>query len=97
MSSISDSIESIESKIRRLTEDYRELQSENARLKVENARLEERLLRTNQSLDDLGRRLQRQKEEFSEPDSKQSSEVLRRQIDHYIKEIDACIDWLTNQ
>ncbi len=99
MSSISDSIESIESKIKRLAGQLERLKAENKQLKQENAELRLQHSSSRQHLDLVSDRLTEQRERLvpDPTDSTMSSEELRKQIDHYVKEIDACIAWLSKQ
>lgn len=73
------------------------LKVENDQLKSENRRLRQEKESSRQSLESLSTRLQVEKKHWEKSGSVpfESSDVMRQQIDHYIQEIDACIEWLT--
>lgn len=90
MSSISDRIEGIESKIRRLADQLTAIRAEKDRLAEENVRL-------HQAIQRVRKQLSRQKAELIAEEETSSPDVWQQQIDDHIKEIDACMDSLSNE
>lgn len=90
MSSISDRIEGIESKIRRLADQLSAMQAEKAQLAEENARLHQVVQR-------VYTQLSKQKAELVNAEEASSPDVWQQQIDDHIKELDACMDELSNE
>lgn len=90
MSSISDRIEGIESKIRRLADQLATTRAEKARLAKENARLL-------QVMQNVRTQLSQQKAELITAEEASSSDVWQQQIDDHIKELDACLEELSNK
>lgn len=90
MSSISDRIEGIESKIRRLADQLATTRAEKARLAKENARLL-------QVMQNVRTQLSQQKAELITAEEASSSDVWQQQIDDHIKQLDACLEELSNK
>ena len=97
MSNISDRIEQIESKIRILSQRLADLKEENAQLKADNTRLQYENQSSKNTLEGLSTPGHQNMIPLQDSDSIrfESTDVARQQIDRYIQEIDACIEWLT--
>ena len=93
---LSDRIDNIELKVRQLILKIERLQNENVALEEKNKQLKADLDRQKGTVDALKNKLEftqrvmdQQKEEESD-----DSKHLKEKIDHYIREIDKCIEWL---
>ncbi|NRB65249.1 MAG: hypothetical protein HRU40_19905 [Saprospiraceae bacterium] len=97
MSNISDRIEQIESKIRILSQRLVDLKAENEQLKADNKRLQYENQSSKNTLEGFSTKAPQSMMPLPDSDSIQfeSTNVARQQIDRYIQEIDACIEWLT--
>jgi len=91
-------IEKITFKLKQVVSKLQALEFENARLKKDKEALESELFDRNveikqyeaqliQTKQDLGSRVEREEEQTAK---------FKSAIDHYTKEIDRCIEWLTN-
>jgi|GEM_PF-4830237 len=97
MSSISDRIEGIESKIRQLADQLAAMRAEKARLAEENAHLRKDLAHSHQIVQRVRTQLSKHKIELVAQEEASSSDVWQQQIDDHIKEIDTYIDSLSNK
>lgn len=96
--SLSERLESIELKIRQLALKVRQLQRENQNLRDANEQLWVALSQKEDFIKGLQERIEKVEQEVEHKrkiDTEQSVKV-RAQIDQYVKEIDRCLEWLTN-
>jgi len=95
---VSEKIDNIELKIRQLSQKMDRLNEENNNLKAENERLKTDLDKQKGAVQTLKNKLDKTQgmldtQHVNEP---AHSEELKKQLDQYIKEIDKCIEWLSN-
>lgn len=93
-------LDHIELKIRQLGQKVERLQRENESLRADNLELKTELDRQRGVVGSLKDKLERTQQELERRDSVQSgppADDLREQIDHYLREIDRCIEWLEQQ
>ncbi len=95
---LAEKIERIELKVKQLALKRRQLQRENASLLAENQKLKVELERADRKKQEIKTSLRETSEALERRirEDSQKSEKLQLQIDHYVKEIDKCIEWLTN-
>lgn len=96
--SLSERLESIELKVRQLALKVRQLHRENQNLRDANEQLWAALSQKEDVIKDLQERVVKAEQEVEHKrkmDTEQSVKV-RAQIDQYVKEIDRCLEWLTN-
>ena len=92
-------VEKIEHKILSLIEELKTLRSNNAALSEENEKLKADLAVQSDRIGNLTERLYNTQQALAgqRGDSEtESSQMLRKQIDQYISEIDKCIEWIKN-
>ena len=91
-------IENIELKIKLLALKLERLQKENASLKQEKQTLQRQLAERDTLILQVQKELQKNQDLNAGMKDINPEQVkqLRKQIDHYITEIDKCIDWLKN-
>ncbi len=97
---LSKKLEEIAIKLRRVREKVDHLEEENGSLRTENEQLKTELTqRTDEAkaLQDKLERARRKSKSGSEGAQPELDQEIRQQIDHYISEIDQCIDWLKQQ
>jgi multidrug resistance efflux pump len=94
-----ETLDRFELKVRQLGSKLERLQRENAELQEVNKKLKAEVDRGKGTIDTLREKLERTHQGVGspsgsnhEPDS--SRQELREQIDHYLREIDKCIEWL---
>lgn len=91
-------IDSIELKVRQLVQRMERLKLENAGLKKENEKLKAELDHQSGTVSALTHKLEQTQRSFDpqrEGQPKQSDQ-LKQQLEAYIEEINACIEWLHN-
>jgi len=96
--SLSERLESIELKVRQLALKVRQLHRENQNLRDANEQLWGALSQKEDVIKTLQERVVKAEQEVEHKrkvDNEQSVTV-RAQIDQYVKEIDRCLEWLTN-
>lgn len=96
---LSETLDRFELKVRQLGSKLERLQRENAELQEENKRLKVEVDRGKGTIDSLRDKLERTHQGVaSNAESSKISgparEELQEQIDHYLREIDKCIEWL---
>ena len=84
-------VEKIEEKVRNLLQQFTVLQEENRLLKRQLADEQTKVTELKNKLDES-----QQAVPMNGTEEKKSTKVLQNQIDHYIQEIDKCIEWLQN-
>jgi len=96
MSEIVDRIENIEWKVQKLSQKMKLLKKENGGLIEENVRLKNELNKIKQHKENLEANFNRTKEVLgdSKNNNTGSNKMLKEEIEHYVSEIDKCIEWL---
>jgi len=96
--SLSQKIDGIELKVRQLSLKMERLEQENAQLLEENKQLNTKLTEQSQKIGVLKGSLAKKQEalEVKRADEHKDLGKIRKQLDHYIAEIDECIEWLQN-
>lgn len=93
-------LEQITAKLRRVGEKMAGLEQANTHLLAENQQLKDELAqRTSDAtaLQDKLERIQQRNTEVAEGVRPELNREIRQQIDHYLTEIDQCIEWLKQQ
>ena len=96
---MTEQVQNIEKKIHLLIEAMNALRSSNTSLKEENKKLKAGMAEQNDRISELTERLSNTQQALAGQrgnDESESSQMLRKQIDQYIAEIDNCIEWLKN-
>ena len=96
---LSETLDRFELKVRQLGSKLDRLQRENAELQQENKRLKAEVDRSKGTIDSLQEKLERTHQGVvsqaeGSPVPGPARQELREQIDHYLREIDKCIEWL---
>jgi chromosome segregation ATPase len=89
MQALLDKLNSIESKIREQLEELATLRRDNSTLKQEKEKLSAIIDRQKESLKELERKLLAEKQE---QDGSEDKEAVKKKLEHYIEEIDKCIE-----
>lgn len=91
-------IEGVEWKIQKLIQKMRLLKQENAALLEENIRSKQELDHHKKNIANLETQLNRTKDalENTQDNGTDRTKLLKEEIDHYINEIDKCLEWLQN-
>ncbi len=90
LDSIELKIRQLASKLDRLTQENEQLLAENHQLKTDLDRQQGLVSALKDKLERTQREMDERRYEADEPDRAS----IRQQIDHYLREIDKCIDWL---
>ncbi len=93
-------LQEIENKIHKLAEQLQDLKAENERLHTENVQLKQTIdLLENKTVKELEEQITITRRQLDEERGRNPEAMnrLRGEIDHYIKEIDKCIEWLAEQ
>jgi len=93
---LKDKLENIELKINNLGETCGRLKNENNRLRVETEVLRKRLTEQDNLIKELENKNVHLHIARSEPINSAQSNVIKKKIDQYIKEIDKCIELLNS-
>ena len=95
---VSEKIDTIELKIRQLSLKMDRLNEENSNLKTENERLKTDLDKQKGVVMTLKDKVDKTQGmlDTQHVDESEHSKQLKEQLDQYIKEIDNCIEWLSN-
>jgi len=96
---LTEQVVNIEKKIHLLIEELNALRSSNSLLKEENIKLKTDMAEQNDRIGDLTERLSNTQQALAGQrgnEETESSQMLRKQIDQYIAEIDKCVEWLKN-
>ncbi|NRB51503.1 MAG: hypothetical protein HRU41_27775 [Saprospiraceae bacterium] len=95
---VTEKIDNIELKIRQLAQKVDRLNEENNSLKAENERLKTDLDKQKGAVLTLKNKLDKTQGMLDTQHVSETadSEQLKKQLDQYIKEIDKCIEWLSN-
>ena len=91
---VTEKIDNIELKIRQLAQKMDRLNEENNTLKAENERLKTDLDKQKGAVQTLKKT--QGMLDTQHVSKSADSEQLKKQLDQYIKEIDKCIEWLSN-
>lgn len=91
--SLTNQLNNIELKVRKLTKWTEHLRSENTALRDENARLKLELADQIEKIRFLKDKLDHSQRDLESKDD-EGSNVLREQLDQYIRDVDQCIEWL---
>ena len=94
-----EQIEQVEIKVRQLASKLERLEQENTDLRQENEQLKAERDRQTGALSALKYKLERSQQKLEERENVNDAPEgnLRDQIDHYLQEIDTCIEWLSQQ
>lgn len=93
-------LEQITAKLRRVAEKMADLEQANTSLLAENEQLKNELAQRTtdaKALQDKLERIQLKSAEVEEGVRPELNREIRQQIDHYLTEIDQCIEWLKQQ
>ncbi len=97
---LSEKVDNITLKVRELAFKLKRMRKENAALRQENKELRAALEKMQQHPGAPEHHLKKENTQRDSSNGEAShsakSETLRKQIDQYIKEIDECIEWLSN-
>ncbi len=98
---LSEKLENIVEKLQNLQRKLQELEQDKANLKAENNKLKTGLQALQTSKDAAVHNILEhvEKEEQGKEEGKRAAlnQDIRQQIDHYLSEIDQCIEWLREQ
>ncbi len=95
---LNEKIEQVDLKARQLALKLEHLQEKNAKLTGENQNLQYKLENAIHMIADLEEKLEVTEKNLLKKQSDDPKQVkeLRKKIDHSLKDLDSCIDWLEN-
>jgi len=96
MSEIVDRIDNIEWKVQKLSQKMKLLKKENSDVIEENIRLKNELNKIKQHKENLEANFNRTKNALGTTKQEETgnNKMLKEEIEHYVSEIDKCIEWL---